>query len=76
MRNPKSPQGKGPATGPPPKGGRAWARVVQFAVARGLPVAATPEAENTDQAAPSSAKPALKRVRKGTVEARTRARLK
>jgi hypothetical protein len=76
MRNPKSPQGKGPGTEAPPKGGRAWARVVQFAIARGLPVAPPPEAEKSDGTALSSAKPALKRVRKGTVKTRAKARSK
>jgi hypothetical protein len=75
MRNPKS-RGKGPATGPAPAGGRAWARVMQFAISRGLPLEPTPEAKKSGQTPPQSAKPAPKRVRKGPVKPTPKARSK
>ncbi|MEO8751119.1 MAG: hypothetical protein ABI624_00410 [Casimicrobiaceae bacterium] len=72
MRKPKTPGGKGPATDSPPPGGRALERTRQFAQARGLPVAITPEAKESAKAVEGIAKPVSKRVRKPSTRRNTK----
>lgn len=64
MRKPKQPGAKTPGNDAPPPGGRAWQRVRQFAIERGLPAG---DAES-DTAGTGKTKPAAKRI---TVKATT-----
>jgi hypothetical protein len=57
MRKPKSPRAKTPSVDTSPAGGRAWERVKQFALARGLPL----ELDPGDSAAAAPSKPTSKR---------------
>jgi hypothetical protein len=68
MRKPKSPGSNTPSVETPPAGGRAWARVKQFALARGLPLEVDPG--STAVAAPS--KPTSKRNVKPAAGKRTK----
>jgi hypothetical protein len=60
MRKPRAPRAKTPPAATPPAGGRAWERVKQFALARGLPLEIDPG--GTAAVAPS--KPTAKRKAK------------
>jgi len=73
MRNSKS---KGPATQPPPPGGRAFERAKQFALARGLPLQISPETTPSTEAARSSPKSAPKRVKRRSAKPSTKSRSK
>ena len=65
MRKPKLPRGKSTQVDKPPPGGRAWARVQQFAVARGLPLEIEPD---KDEAATQATKGTSKQAGKGSTK--------
>ena len=68
MRKPKLPGAKTPPMDAPPAGGRAWARVQQFALARGLPL----EIDPGNKEATTGSKKTPKRTAKRTARKSTK----
>lgn len=68
MRKPKLPGAKTTPTDAPPAGGRAWARVRQFALARGLPL----EIDPGDKTVAPRGKKTLKQTVKRTAKKSTK----
>jgi hypothetical protein len=68
MRKPRSPGAKTPPIDTPPPGGRAWERVQQFALARGLPLEIEPGKKKVTTRTKRTRKSTVKRAPKKSTQ--------